>query len=344
MSQTTRHDPSDTARSCPPTVAGQGMPVNDASGHDVAPVADLPLPEEPADYQAFWRQTWQAAQTIELDPLMHEDPKWSRSAKDKGQAVLRVSFQSWEQRRIDAFVVLPLGQDVKEAWVVGHGYSGRYEPDECWYAPGRALVFPCCRGLGLSAGDDIPGPDKGHSIHGIGSRETYVQRGCVVDTWLAATLLLNLVPAAASGLYYVGSSFGGGIGAMALAWDHRYQRAAWRLPSYGHHPLRLRTPCTGSGEWVRRAYEADAQVARTLSYYDAAVAARRCWLPVLVAVAQSDPAVPPAGQQAVYQALPGVKKHLPLSAGHQRHPLEARENQLWHDTVESWFCSTAQGD
>ena len=55
---------------------------------------------------------------------------------------------------------------------------------------------------------------------------------------------------AARRLDYMGISFGGGIGALALPWDERFHRAHLNVPSFGHHPLRLTLPepdTTGSG-------------------------------------------------------------------------------------------------
>lgn len=316
---------------------GDELPTDNVTQSTGLHAVALTLPREPSDYQRFWTQTWLAAEQIDLSLQIDKEADRTGLAHEKGLSVYQVCYRSWEDRRIHAILILPQRHHVKEAWVVGHGYSGRLKPDENWYAEDRAIIFPCCRGLGLSSGEDIPGPDKGHSIHGIWSRESYVHRGCVVDTWLAASALLQMVPHASSHLFYLGSSFGGGIGAMALAWDHRYRSAALRLPSYGHHPIRLQTACTGSGEIVREAYLTDPKVAQVLSYYDAAVAARRCHLPVLAAVAKNDPAVPPAGQMSVYLGLPGPKQLVQLTAGHQPYPQESHENHLWEQSVEAWF-------
>lgn len=70
----------------------------------------------------------------------------------------------------------------------------------------------------------------------------------------------------------IGVSFGGGIGAMALAWDRRIARAHFNVPSFGNQPLRLKLQTMGSGAAVRSAHMRNREtVERTLAYYDAAV-------------------------------------------------------------------------
>ncbi|MFF6905912.1 acetylxylan esterase [Streptomyces sp. NPDC012389] len=117
-------------------------------------------------------------------------------------------------------------------------------------------------------------------------------------------------------LGYLGESFGGGLGALALPWDDRFGAAQLTVPTFGNHPLRLTLPCTGSGEAVRAYHREHPEVADVLRYFDAATAATRLELPTLVAAALFDPAVPPPGQFAVYNALAGERELQVLSAGH----------------------------
>ena len=58
------------------------------------------------------------------------------------------------------------------------------------------------------------------------------------------------------------------------------------------------------------------EITEVLRYFDASVAARHLRIPTLVAAAQFDPAVPPPGQFAVFNALPGPKELVVMEAGH----------------------------
>ena len=129
----------------------------------------------------------------------------------------------------------------------------------------------------------------------------------------------------------LGISFGGGIGALAAPWDSRIDRLYVQVPSFGHQALRLTLPCVGCGEAVH-GYQLHHpfNVMETLAYYDAASAARYLRIPTLVAAALFDPAVPPPGQFAIYNAIPeSLRRLFLLEAGHFDHAgKEAGEREL----------------
>jgi cephalosporin-C deacetylase len=178
-------------------------------------------------------------------------------------------------------------------------------------------------------------------LHGITSRETYLHLGCTADLWAASRCLAELYPAFVKRIDYAGSSFGGGIGALATPWDHRIRRVALDVPSFGNHPLRLTLPCIGSGEAVRSYHRRRGDVLPVLSYFDAATAACYLQKPTLISAARFDPAVPPPGQVCVYNALP---HHLDIhyrlllrDAGHFESPTSAGDLATRRETIREWF-------
>ena len=175
-------------------------------------------------------------------------------------------------------------------------------------------------------------------LHGIESRETYIHRFNVAELWGAASALIELFPHAASNLVYFGSSFGGGLGAMMLPWDRRIRRAFLEVPSFGNHPLRLTLQCNGSGEAVRLQHNRRGDVLPVMQYFDAATAARHIQQPTMVAAALFDPAVPPPGQFAVYNAIPAEKKLFVKTAGHFAWPGEAEECQRMTAETAAWLA------
>lgn len=278
-------------------------------------------PPEPADFGAFWRATREELSKPPLSWRIHR-----RYDDDRlGRRVEELTFDSATGERAFAWLTYPRGAEVSRGMVVSHGYQGRPDgPDEYAPAPESAKIFPCAPGLPRSLSPTIPAVTAEHVLHGIDSRETYVHRFCAADIWRSASVLLERFPGIER-LDYNGGSFGGGIGALALPWDDRFHRAHFYLPSFGHHPLRLREPCTGSGEAVRRLVARRPEVRDVLGYFDAATAATHIRIPVFVSVAARDPAVPPVGQFAVYHALAGPKRLWVLSAGHVPYPTEAAE-------------------
>ncbi|WLQ40907.1 acetylxylan esterase [Streptomyces laculatispora] len=296
-----------------------GFPFDPSYGRTLDDLSVIPAPPAPDGFADFWRARHEAARTVatepEIGPLEEE--------RD-GVRIHGVTFTSVGGERRGGWLALPADGPVRHGFVIGHGYGGRQGPgpDVPLPLPGAAAILPCVRGMGArSPVAGVPDAADAHVLHGIESRETYVIGDCVADLWCAASALHELVPglAAAGPLGYLGESFGGGLGALAVPWDDRFGAAQLTVPTFGNHPLRLTLPCAGSGESVRRYRREHPGVTEVLRYFDAATAAGFLELPTLVAAALFDPSVPPPGQFAVYNALAGERELLVLSAGHFEH-------------------------
>ena len=308
-------------------------PFDPTQGHDLAALLAVVAPEEPADFASFWRGLHARSRAVAVAPALRELP--SPQARIR---VFAVEFTSLDGLRIRGWLTRPRDEPVARGAVVGHGYGGRDGPDFHLPLPRTALLFPCARGISRGAGAGIPANPDDHVLHGIQQRETYILGGCAADTvWCAASALLELFPMAARRLEYLGISFGGGIGALALPWDERFHRAHLNVPSFGHHPRRLTWPCVGSGAAVRRYQERTGRALETLRYFDAAVAARYSRIPLHVAAARFDPAVPPPGQFAIHNALAGPRELFVLQAGHFDHPGTAAEAARLRDALAYFF-------
>ncbi|MFD7862316.1 acetylxylan esterase [Streptomyces sp. NPDC059783] len=296
------------------------FPFDPAYGHTLDDLRAVPAPPAPEDFAAFWRARYDAALAVdtapELGPVEEE--------RD-GVRIHSVTYTSVGGVRLGGWVALPLeAGPVRHGFVIGHGYGGRQDPgpEVPLPLPGSAAILPCVRGM-VTRGtvEGIPEVSSAHVLHGIASRDTYVIGDCVADLWCAASALQELVPelAGPGRLGYLGESFGGGLGALALPWDPRFAAAQLTVPTFGNHPLRLTLPCAGSGEAVRGYHADHPEVVEVLRYFDAATAAGFVELPTLVAAALFDPYVPPPGQFAVHNALAGPAELRVLEAGHFEH-------------------------
>lgn len=275
-------------------------------------LAPLPAPAEPADFDDFWRSTFRE---FGAGPVAWERTRELESTET--HRVTEIRFSSSAGERAAAYVMLPQdADDIRRGVVVGHGYGGRTGPDPDRVPADTAAILPCAPGTHPGTASRFPAVPDEHVLAGIAHRDTYSHRFAVADVWRAATILLEIAPAASGALDFHGGSFGGGIGAMALPWDDRFRRAALDVPSFGNHDVRLTRRGTGSGEAVRRHLRSHPEVRPVLDYYDAAIAARRLRLPVQVSAAVLDPAVDPRGQFAVYHALSGPRRLGVRANGH----------------------------
>ncbi len=289
---------------------------------DLARLLAIVPPEPPDDFSAFWRSRYASALTVEPRPRIQATGRIL-----DGYEVYDLNYASTDGVQIGGWLLAPRDGPVSRGIVVGHGYAGRDGPDA---APGlahAALLFPCFRGLSRSPVPGVSPHAHLHVLHDIQDRRRYILGGCVDDLWLGVSALIALFPQVAGQVSYQGVSFGGGIGALAAPWDARIGRLHLHLPTFGHQALRLTLPCVGSGEAVREFQSRhEFNVMETLAYYDAASAARYLEIPTLVAPALFDPAVPPPGQFAIYNAIPAAWRRLfVLRAGHFDYPGQAAQ-------------------
>jgi cephalosporin-C deacetylase len=162
--------------------------------------------------------------------------------------------------------------------------------------------------------------------------------------WLAVSALLALFPDLAGHLGYLGMSLGGGIGALALAWESRISKGHLNVPTFGHHPLRLRLTTNGSAQSVQQFYLTHKKATlNVLRYYDAALAAKRIQIPMHCACATFDPCVAPPGQFAIFNALNHEKQLFLLEAGHHAYPNQMLQECELINQLDDFFASLRNG-
>jgi cephalosporin-C deacetylase len=280
----------------------------------------ITAPPEPEDYAPVWRR--RLARALEIEPR----PQRLGSAFEHPDFdVFDIRYRSTDAVDIGGWLLVPRNRDIRRGLVVGHGYGGRDAPDFNSPVDDAAVLFPCLRGLSRSRLPGVPDDPSSHVLYAIDDPERYILRGCVEDVWLGVSALLAWFPHIEGRIGYLGASFGGGVGAMAIGFDQRIARGHLNVPSFGHQPLRLTLPTVGSGEAVRAYAKIHGDVLGTLRYYDAALAARHITRPMHVAAALFDPAVAPPGQFAIHNALAGPKTLFVLDAGHYDYPARDRQ-------------------
>lgn len=289
-------------------------------------------PAEPAGFADFWRGRYRKA--LEVDPA----PKIAASRfADRRFRIDEIVYRSTGGFAICGWLLQPIAVAPVCGFVLGHGYGGITEPPLDLPRTDAVYLVPSFRGLGLSCSPPISEDPRWHVLHDIDKRDRYIIGGCVEDVWTGIGALIALFPDLQGQLGYLGVSFGGGIGAMALAWDQRVARGHLNVPTFGHQPLRLQLPTVGSGAAVQDYATRHRHVPETLLYYDAAVAARHIRQPMHVAAALFDPAVAPPGQFSIYNAIPGEKQLFVLDAGHFDYPDRERQEQELMAELRTFF-------
>ncbi len=291
-------------------------------------------PKEPRDFDAFWQARYSKA--LSVDP----QPQTKIVCENKqGWRVFEISYTSTDNFLVRGWLLLPNTGVIKRGFVIGHGYGGRDAPDFHLPFKDAALFFPCFRGLSLSAQPTISSEPGWHVLHNINQPDRYILGGCVDDVWLGVSTLLQLFPHLQGHLAYLGISFSGGIGALALAWEKRIARGHLNLPTFGHHPLRLRLPTLGSTRSLQQFYKNHKkQALKVLRYFDAVTAAKRISIPIHCACAVFDPFVAPPAQFAIYNALPRSKELFVLMEGHHSYPEQKQQEQELITELDAFFA------
>lgn len=289
-------------------------------------------PEAPPGFDDFWQRRYKAAIAVDPQPRLRH----SRMRHDDWH-VFDISYMSTGSFQINGWLLIPRAGQVRRGLIVGHGYGGRDQPEFDLPVEDTAVLFPCSRGLSLSASPQIPSDASGHVLYGIESRDTYIIGGCVEDIWLGVSALHTLYPWLAGHIGYSGISFGGGIGALAIPFDARIKRGHLVVPTFGHRQLWLTLPTVGSAQSVQAYQKQHGSVLETLRFFDAAIAASRITVPMLVAPALFDPAVAPPCQFSVANALRKFNEIFILDAGHFDYAGSQEQNAILRDKVGRFF-------
>jgi len=195
----------------------------------------------PPGFDEFWRRRYLRALQVDPAPQIRET-----ASPDDRWRVHDLVYVSTDGFDIGGWLLLPRKGAVRRGLVVGHGYGGRDQPDFDIPVRDTAVLFPCFRGLSRSRRPPISDDRYGHVLNEILDPERFILGGCVEDLWLALSAGLRLFPELDGRIGYSGVSFGGGIGALGLAFDRRLDRGCLVVPTFGKMSLWLTLPSVGS--------------------------------------------------------------------------------------------------
>lgn len=302
-------------------------------GYTKSQLLQVPAPQEPAGFLSYWRRRYQRVTEYTPELVLTDSGK----VKD-GFRIHTFEFVSSQTVVIKGWLLVPEAKSFRRGFIVGHGYGGSEGPYTQLPFKDAIIMQPCFRGLGLSTHPKISSQPQWHVLHNIQNYREYILGYCVEDLWLSISALLHQFPKLKDRLGYLGISFSGGIGAMALPFEHRIQRAHFNVPTFGNYQLRLQLPTTGSGHSVQCFHKRHPTITEmTLSFHDAAIAAKHITVPMHFACAKSDPMVAPPGQFAIYNAVPKQKELFWLKHGHAEYPEQEEEDRQLMAQIVHFF-------
>ena len=303
-------------------------------GYDLPSLMEAKPGQPPADFSRFWLNKYQHA--LQVVPYLN--------LQDTGQQhnnwrIFDCYYDTTDGIRIGGWLLLPTEGRVNGALIFAHGYGGIGGPDTGWKLNNTAILFPCIRGIGRSVSPPISSAPEWHVLHNIQDRHKYIIGGCVQDLWCAVSALLSLFPQIENRIGLSGSSFGGGLGIFAGAFDPRIQRCNFHVPAFGNPSIRMKLPTVGSTQALREfAVTHPEIITATLPYFDTSCAARYLKQPSHWALALFDPFVAPPGQFSAYNACPAQKELYKLKAGHFAYLEEGEQHRELRRILENFFA------
>lgn len=310
------------------------------------PRFDLSLPElqqyspdirEPADFDAFWTSTIEAArrhdaapQVVPVDTPLHLVD------------VYDVTFPGFGGNPIRAWLTIPAGATGPLPAVVEYqGYGGgRGLPGEHlrWAVAGYAHLLMDTRGQGShwGGGGETPDPHgtgqsaSGFMTRGIGDPADYYYRRVFTDAVRAVDAARSLPQIDPDRVAVCGGSQGGGIALAAAALCEGLVATMPDVPFLCHFEravgLTDRDPYVEVVRYLATHRGSEDRVFETLSYFDGVNMARRADAAALFSVALLDPVCPPSTVFAAFNRYAGPKS-IEVYA-HNEH--EGGEAYQWH--------------
>ncbi|MFD7025857.1 acetylxylan esterase [Promicromonospora sukumoe] len=277
-----------------------------------------PQPEEPADFDAFWKQTLDAAAAAATEPVV--------VPHDAGLATVEVhdvTFSGWAGQPVKAWLLLPRHRTGPLPAVVQYiGYNGgRGVPWEwlTWSAAGYAHLVMDNRGQGGGGKTTADTPDiapDGHGssspgflTRGIEDPAKHYYRRLITDAVRAVDAAKQLPDVDPERVAVLGGSQGGGLALAVAGLCDDVAGVIADVPFLSHY--RRASQITDAGpyseiaRWLKgHRFEVETAM-RTLSYFDATNFAARARCPGWFSVALMDKICPPSTVFAAYHRYGG---------------------------------------
>ncbi|MBD3942071.1 acetylxylan esterase [Microbacterium sp. NEAU-LLC] len=283
------------------------------------PLEDLeayrPTPEEPDDFDAFWRETLEFSRG-------HGQAVFTRVPSPLTQLIVEdVTFPGFGGHPIKGWF-LRHPEVVRGTVVQFIGYSGGRGLPEQWTmlpSAGYAVLVMDSRGQG-NGGSAAATPDPvgsgpsiaGRMSAGIEDPHTYYYRRLFTDAACAVDAARSHPAVDPAKVVVAGGSQGGGIAVAAAGLSEGLAGAMVDVPFLSHFRRALRItdamPYNELARYLQTRRGDEEDVFRVLSYFDGVNFAARATAPALYSVALYDNVCPPSTVYAQYNRYAGDKQ------------------------------------
>lgn len=287
-------------------------------------------PYPPEDFDAFWTEGMAEAMSAPLD--FHRS---NRSDFDlPGFVVETIGFRGFDGRALEGWLAFPEGARRLPSfvWLPPYGRESLL-PNEYGTREGMTSFSFNFHGLGAFHQERYS-PARGYFAEKMGDPETWVFRAMLLNAAVASRILMAQVEADEDRIGAMGMSQGAGLSIWLGAWCPLIKAICADMPFLGAMRFALnrnvhRYPLKEIVDFMENEPLGPEKVWHTLSYFDTLNQATRCAKPTLISQGLKDPAVRPEAVQAIYEALPGVKKLVTYDWGHDWHPEMVDNDRNW---------------
>lgn len=287
------------------------------------PLDDLrtyrPARAEPDDFDAFWAATLTSSRAAGSPPVFQNVDNRLRTVRSAD-----VTFSGYGGQPIKAWLVWPADADGPLPTVIEYlGYGGgrgRAWSWLFWASAGYAHLVMDTRGQGAEwqSGDtsDIEPTGTGPQYPGVMTRgildpSTYYFRRLMTDAVLAVDAARTHPVVNADRIAITGGSQGGGLALAVAGLAEGLRAAVIDVPFLCHYRRALEVtdemPYGEIRQFLRAQRGTEAQVFRTLDYFDGRHFASRATVPALFSVGLEDTITPPSTVFAAYNEYAGPK-------------------------------------
>jgi len=293
---------------------------------------------KPVDFDGFWAEVLNQAETIDLNPEIEYDPLRSSDQVK----VYQIFYDSLGRVRIAGWYCVPCERaGPLPAIAFCQGYIGEPVIRKEWAKKGYVTVTPAPRGKLRSNRQFNPGY-PGLLTHNIVDRNTYSYRGFYVDVWRVIDFLLSREEVDPNRIGVTGSSQGGGLSITTAAMRSEVKAVAAGAPFLCGFvdaiELTNTYPYQEINDYLRLYPERRPDVESTLAYFDAINFADKVSCPIIINIGLQDSTCPPETAYVLFDSIGSTQKLLYPYDGHGHDA-----GRIQHGTVIEEFFHTHLG-